>query len=164
MPNMMSDTIHTSLCLTFTKTQKRTHFKAEETQSQRDSVICKAITWSEYLNLHLVGHITNLIFKCNVILQRDAALNGYFKLFLNFYRNHLGACMGYPRPQITFKRSLQVHLEVYSTLIAPVGMLLQSLFRTSISKQSLPKNGNSSSDSQKQRKHFLLFGSRTKSC
>lgn len=98
------------------KNSEETHFKAEETQSQRDSVICKAITRSEYLNLHLVGHITNLIFKCNVIIQRDAALNSYFKLFLN-YRNHLGACMGYPGPQITFKWSVQVHLEVYSTLI-----------------------------------------------
>lgn len=117
MPTTCQIWCHTSLCFTFTKTQKRTHFKAEETQSQRDSVICKAITWSEYLNLHSVGHITNLIFKCNVIIQRDAALNSYFKLFLNFYRNHLGACVGYPGPQITFKWSVQIHLEVYSTLI-----------------------------------------------
>lgn len=41
---------------------------------------------------------------CNSVIQRKATLNSYFKLFLNFDKNHLGVWMDYPGPlQKAFK-------------------------------------------------------------
>lgn len=163
MPNMMPGAIHTTLF--------NLHKNAEDIPILKlKRLIFREINLLSYCMIRLLELAFNwvvlwiLYLICNAIIQRDAALNCYFKLFLNFYRNHLGVWMGYSWPQMTFKWSLQVHL-VYSTLLllAPLGMW-QSSYRAFLEIQSLHNHrprtaGSSSSDSHKDRKeaHFIVW-------